>query len=912
MSPHWESGLGVLRLLLIEDSDTDAELLLRTLERAGFTVEAERVETADEMAAALDRQSFDLVISDHRLPAFSAREALNLYRERPIDAPFLVVSGTIGEQQAVELLRAGARDFFLKDQLSLLGNAVERELAEVENWRVRRQAEKERREAQTALARSESFLRMVIDQDPNLIFVKDREGRFVLANSAIADLYGTTVEGLVGKRDVDFHPEGGDGGSSSRLDDLAVMDSGNEVIVQECISDAQGDPRWFRTVKRPLADPDDRIDQLLGVSVDLTDLRRAEAELRRNEHLLRIFFESPAAMRGIVELVGDDIRHLSDNNASAAFFQRSREEMAGRLASELGVSNETLELWLHHYRRSRDEAAPVVFEYDHVDETHRLRLRAVVAPAGTTSSGGELFAYAVDDVTPEREAVAAIEASERRFRRVMEASPHGILLVDADGVLQLANGTAEAIFGYSQEELVGRDLEQLLLEPPSEDGDRRFSLRRHLTADEPRKVVEVRGRRKDGRQFPVELGLNPLDSEALVLATIVDLTDRRELEAQLQQAQKMEAVGRLAGGLAHDLNNVLSVILGAADLAHSDLTRDHPVQEMISEIAAAARRAGDLTRHLLAFSRQQVMHPRPLDLNAVVEQSVRLLTQMIGEDVEFRMELDQELGTVRADPTQMGQVLLNLAVNARDAMPEGGKLTFETSNVELDEDYVRLHAAGRAGSYVMLTVSDTGHGMDEATQARVFEPFFTTKEEGKGTGLGLSTVYGIVKQSDGFIWIYSEPGLGTTFRVYLPRVEELAESPVVGPETPMPERPSGETVLVVEDQPALRKMIGELLQRAGFRVLRAENADKALSVAMEHEGRIDLLLTDVVMPGRNGWELATELRDRRGEIRVLFMSGYSNGTIQDRGLLPEGMHLMEKPFSSRLLVQAVRQALEDS
>ncbi len=383
---------------------------------------------------------------------------------------------------------------------------------------------------------------------------------------------------------------------------------------------------------------------------------------------------------------------------------------------------------------------------------------------------------------------------------------------------------------------------------------------------------------------------------------------RRDLERQLQQAQKMEAIGQLAGGIAHDFNNLLTAIIGYSELILVRLPEDDPTVADVREIKGAGERAATLTRQLLAFSRKQIVDPRVLDLNAVVANMEKLLRRVIGEDIELRTVLAADLGRVKIDPGQVEQVVMNLAVNARDAMPRGGALVIETVNAELDEGYARTHVAVRPGPHVMLVVSDTGTGMDEATKARLFEPFFTTKTPGKGTGLGLATVYGIVKQAGGNIWVYSEPGHGTTFKVYLPRVDEAAEP--LGLEPAGPPRGGFEVVLLVEDDAAVRALVREALGSYGYRVLEAADAEQALRLAEEHGAGIALLITDVVMPRTGGRELARRLTELRPDTKVLFLSGYTSDAILHHGILDRGVAFLQKPFTPEALARRVRQILD--
>jgi signal transduction histidine kinase/ActR/RegA family two-component response regulator len=424
--------------------------------------------------------------------------------------------------------------------------------------------------------------------------------------------------------------------------------------------------------------------------------------------------------------------------------------------------------------------------------------------------------------------------------------------------------------------------------------------------------------RKDGSIFVADVNAAPvqLEDRPCVVGVFRDVTEQRKAEAerarleeQLVIAQRLEAVGRLAGGVAHDFNNLLSVILSYAGFAVDELHESDPVREDIVEIQNAGRRAAALTRQLLAFSRKQILEPQVLSLNRVVTDIESMLRRLLGEDIDIEVHLDAALGSVRADPGQLEQVIMNLAVNARDAMPQGGKLTVETANVELDEGYAERHVAVEPGRFVMLSVVDTGAGMDAETKAHIFDPFFTSKERGKGTGLGLSTVYGIVKQSGGSIWVYSEPGRGSTFEVYLPRVD----APVVDvrrkPATAL--ATGSETVLVVEDEPAVCKLVERILRNAGYEVLSATSGGDALLLCEQHRGAIDLLLTDVVMPQMSGRELAERVTTLCPRLEVLYMSGYTDNAIVHHGVLVAGTHFIGKPFAAAELTRKVRDVLDE-
>jgi signal transduction histidine kinase/CheY-like chemotaxis protein len=439
-------------------------------------------------------------------------------------------------------------------------------------------------------------------------------------------------------------------------------------------------------------------------------------------------------------------------------------------------------------------------------------------------------------------------------------------------------------------------------------------LERDTYTDRQYDDVEATWKRKDGGLLTVALSVRAVRTGAgrveYYETFVRDVTDQRRLQQQLLQSQKMEAVGRLAGGIAHDFNNLLTVITSYSTLLLDDLDKDDPKRDDLEQVQKAADGAAALTRQLLTFSRQQVVEPRVISLNAVVENFQKILRRVIGEDVELATKLAPDVGLVLADIGHIEQTLMNLAVNARDAMPTGGTLTIETANVEHDPDYAHEREAAGVRWFVMLAVSDTGCGMDEATQARIFEPFFTTKEPGKGTGLGLATVYGIVKQAGGFIWVHSEPGHGTTFKVYLPQVGAPAEGVTAAPSVRVLR--GTETVLLVEDTAAVRAVTKQVLERQGYTVLEAPNGEAALRLVQQHHGRIDLLLTDVVMPGLSGRQLAEQLARARPDMKVLYASGYTDDSVVRHGILEARNAYLQKPFEPESLARKVRDVLDTS
>jgi len=499
---------------------------------------------------------------------------------------------------------------------------------------------------------------------------------------------------------------------------------------------------------------------------------------------------------------------------------------------------------------------------------------------------------------------------EELFRLITENAADMIAVVDAKGQRIYNSPSYEKILGYTAQELHGTTaLEQIHPE------DREKVLQAAAAAQRTGKGsnLEYRMRHKDGGWRTLESRastiMNGAEVERLVIVNR-DITERKHLEEQFRQSQKMEAVGRLSGGVAHDFNNLLGVIIGYGEIVQEGTASDSPLRGCVDEMLKAGHRAASLTRQLLAFSRQQVMDPKVLDLNLVVKDMEKMLKRLISEDIQLKTDLDPDLRRIKADQGQIEQVVMNLAVNARDAMPSGGELTLTTSNFYMDDDFVRRYPYPvSVGDYVLLTVTDNGIGMDAATRVRVFEPFFTTKEKGKGTGLGLSTVYGVVKQSGGYIEVLSEPGAGATFKIYLPKVEDALDPQKQS--TELPDSLHGtETVLLVEDEVALRKLSRQLLELCGYQVLEAESGAEALKVSREHTRAIHLLLTDVVMPGMSGRVLADQLVVQRPEMQVVYMSGYTGQTVGEHGVLAEGSYFLPKPFTREALARKVRRALD--
>ncbi|HEY6443980.1 MAG TPA: PAS domain S-box protein [Candidatus Acidoferrales bacterium] len=759
-----------LRVLILEDNQRDAELFIQKLKETGFSFDADTVDTEQAFVASFQSRVYDLILSDYSIPEWSGLEAFRFVKRSGINIPFVLVTGTLGEEAAVDLIKEGVADYILKDRLARLPSAVRRAL---EEKRTRDEAAR----ARQALRDSEEKVRLLLDSTAEAIYGINLEGHCTFCNPACVRLLGYD-------------------------------------------------------------DPSD----LLGKQMHaLSHRTRPECTPRSVEECP--ICAAARAGRGI---------HLDE-----------------QLLWKKDGSSFPAECWSHPMLQDGKSIGSVV---TFLDITERKQ----------------------------------IEDNLRRVASVVESSQDAIISQTLDGIILTWNLGAEQIYGYSRSEVLGKPL--AIIVPPDRQNEFQGILKKISWGENVEQLGTICVR-KDGKQVPVSLSVSSIkDANGKIVGASViarDITETKHLEEMFLQAQKMEAVGRLAGGVAHDFNNLLGVIIGYSDIVEARLKDDDPVRAKVAQIKKAGQGAARLTRQLLAFSRQQILDSRILDLNSVVTDVQKMLQRLIGADVEMVTSLCPNLATVKADQGQMEQVIMNLIVNSRDALPDGGTLTIETSNVELDDLYVLSHPELTAGSFVMLAVTDTGTGIDAETQKHIFEPFFTTKEQGKGTGLGLSTVYGVVKQSGGSISVSSEVGRGTTFKIYLPQTQAAAER-----DNPEPKRlfEGTETILVVEDEESLRKLTCEMLLENHYTVLEASNGFEAHEIAQLHEGPIHLLLTDVVMPRISGPSLAKSLMARNPNMKVLYMSGYMNSSVVQE-LAISGSEFLQKPFMSDTLTRKVREIL---
>lgn len=638
-------------------------------------------------------------------------------------------------------------------------------------------------------------------------------------------------------------------------------------------------------------------------------IHRIRRQLVEREELFHLISENAADMIAVVDMEGKRIYNSlsyekalgytsEELQASSSFEQihpddRERVRNAAESARKSGVG-QSLE-----YRLRHKNGAWLVLE---------SRSSVILNNKGKP----EKLVIVNRDITERKRAEEALLRSEAGFRLVVEDAPYGVYRANTTGRFLQVNPALQKMLGYeSTAELLKADLANDVFRQQGEH--QRFT--DLLRQTDEVKDVEMEWKRKDGAPMTVRCSARTVKDTTGVPAYFEvfaeDVSEKRVLERQLRMAQKMEAIGRLSGGIAHDFNNLLGVIIGYSGVLKKSLVENPALLEHALEIEKAGRRAASLTKQLLAFSRQQVLTPAILNLNALAADMEKMLPRLLGEDIQVSLALDPGLGNVKADQSQIEQIIMNLAVNARDAMPNGGKLKIETANVELDAAYTRTHPGSKVGSYVMLAVTDSGAGMTSETLAHIFEPFFTTKERGKGTGLGLATVYGVVKQSNGYIWVDSALGKGSSFQIYLPRYTGGITTEEQSATSPEKLRGS-ETILLVEDAEPLRKLAHNFLETVGFRVLSAESGEHAMDVAAKHGGNLDLLLTDVVMPGMNGRVLAEQLSRRQPGLKVLYMSGYTDAFIAGHGVLEQGIHLLHKPFTEDALIRKVREVIDGS
>ncbi|MGD0017221.1 MAG: PAS domain-containing protein [Verrucomicrobiia bacterium] len=774
----------------------------------------------------------------------------------------------------------------------------------------------ESQQTQATLASERNLLRLLIDTFPDLIYVKDTEGRFLLGNEAVARVMAAvSPDELIGKTDFDYYPK--ELADRFYADDRQVLTSGTPLKDREEHYTSCGGPAgWYLTTKVPIRDANGNITGLVGISRDITARKQAAEALRRERDLImRIMETSPEGV-----IMADPQGRITYANARAEqvlgltkdeILQRAYNAPEWQITDHEGRPFPEEKLPFARVVATRQPVTDVRYAIERSDG-QRVLLSANGAPLLDQDGEVDGVVLTVEDITAHVRADEELYRSREMLQYILNNIPQRVFWKDRDSVylgcnklLALDAGltSPEAIIGKNDFELSWKETAQLY----------RADDKEVMETGTPKIGYEEPQSRPGGLALWLRTSKAPLhdrDGKVIgVLGTYEDITERQQLEDELRQAQKMEAVGRLAGGIAHDFNNMLTAILGFSELTLQQLPADSPLRRHVEQINSAAKHTQLLTRQLLTFSRKQVTQPQLLALNTLVSDTGKMLQHLIGEDIELQILPGTEPDMVRVDPGQIEQIIMNLAVNARDAMPHGGKLIIQTGIAVLDETYLKRHPGAVLGNYATLSISDTGYGMTSEVKAHLFEPFFTTKPSGMGTGLGLATSYGIVKQAGGYISAYSEAGRGTTFVIYLPLVEEGAET-----QTPEPTTPKllggTETILLVEDEAVVREMVGMVLRELGYTVHEAANGEEALLV-IEQTGKqnIDLLITDLVMPRMGGKELAARMQASHPKTKILFISGYTGELVISQGELDPGTDFLQKPFVPSVLARKVREIL---
>ncbi len=1012
-----------LKFLILEDVPTDAELVKRELRKEKIDFSSKHVVTKKDFLRELKGFAPDIIISDYQLPQFNGMEALELVKKLAPSTPFIICTGSMNEETAVECMKAGATDYVIKDHIVRISPAVksalEKKLLSEEkkradnalltaarewqttfnamdngvvlispdkkiircnnamatilkrplkdivgstccelicnkvkdqenclfNGMLKTQKREtailklnnnwfmstidpifdknnnitgavqtlsditERKKAEEELKQNQTFLDSIVENIPNTVFVKDaKELRFKLLNKAGEMLFGYNHENILGKNDYDIFPK--EQADFFTENDREVLRTGQlKEIPEELIRTKEGE-RILHTKKIPISDEKGNPLYILGISEDITERKEAEEALRASEERFAL------AVQGTNDGIWDwDIKN------NTLYWSPHMKELLGYADDEIYASFDTFTSITHPDDREPTQLAIETHFKERVPYHIESRLR--------TKSGEYRWFYTRGEAVwdeagnPIRMVGSSTDIAERKLAEeelrklsiAVEQSPISIVITDINGDIEYLNSKFTDTTGYSYKELLGKALPVL----KSEEHPQEFykKLWETISSGVTWKG-EIYSKKKDGTLYWVNATISPIKNEKGTITHYIllkeDITEKKNLEDQLRLSQRMEAIGRFAGGIAHDFNNMMTAVIGFSDYLLSSRKDDDSLVSILKQIKSSGQRAAELTHQLLAFSSRQVMESQIIDLNLIIGDIEQMMKQLIGEDIALKTAFQKKPVIIKADRSQVEQIIMNLAVNSRDAMPGGGKLCIETATAHLDEDDCKDWIDIRPGLYVMLSVTDTGHGINKETQAHIFEPFYTTKEIGKGTGLGLSTVYGIVKQSGGHIHCYSELGKGTTFKIYFPSIVEPGSKNHGKEEEPCTEALIGsETVLIVEDEDIVRDIASSVLKDSGYRVLEASNSDEALAICRgEQAEKIDLLITDVIMPGMRGPELAREVLAISPETTILFISGYPDNAVESIESIESGKNFLQKPFTPKTLLMKIRQILKNT
>ncbi|MEP6903329.1 MAG: PAS domain S-box protein [Actinomycetota bacterium] len=898
-------------ILVVNDNTDQLDLTQFLLEQAGYKVL--RAQNGAEGLEIAIRKSPALVVSDVIMPVLNGIEMCRQIREVPHlhTIPVLLVSALRPDSEsAVEGFRAGADDYLEVpfEQTRFIAK-VERLFERKHDEDALIQLIKTKnalRESQTELA----HIKFALDES-TIVAITDSNGRITYVNDKFCEISKYSRAELLEQNhqiiNNDYHPE-------EFIRNLRATIANGKVWKGEIKNRAKdGSYYWVAMTIVPFLNAALKPQQYIAISHDSTERKEAEEFLQQSETYFRALIENAS-----------DLISILNPDGTMRYESPSLKRILGYEPEDL-IGNSTFDFLhpddLEKAHTAFDEVLQNPAKMVEVEIRFRHKngqwcyfactLRNLLDNPAISGIVSNAF-----QITEHKRAEEALRESEERYRVLFENNPLPMWVFDAETLEFLAvNEAAVNHYGYSYQEFMSMNVTAIRQSGniPARLENLSNSAGEIYTAD------LGKHRKKDGSLIDVEITSHDLifGGRRSRLILVNDVTERRwaeealrKSEEQLRQSQKLESIGRLTGGIAHDFNNMLTAINGYSDLTLKLLSADDPIRRNIEQIKKAGERSAELTRQLLAFSRQQILQPKVLDINKVISDTIIMLQRLIGEDIQLVAALSPDIGKIEADPGQLSQVLMNLVVNSRDAMPQGGSIVIETENIVLDEQYARRHTSVKAGNYVLLAVSDTGTGMDQETKQHIFEPFFTTKAIGKGTGLGLSTVYGIVKQSGGNIWVYSEAGNGTTFKIYLPQIEETGKFMEQQTVDSSDFQRGAETILLVEDEEIVRKLTCEVLESCGYTVIEAQNGIEALFVCEKHGGKIELLMTDVVMPQMGGRELAEKLTQAYPQMRVLFTSGYTDDAIVRHGIIAAGANFIQKPFTFDALARKIRNLLD--
>ena len=931
------------KILLVDDD----ELVLTRIETI-LKSEGHKVTTAksgEKAIKLLEKNTFALVITDLVMENVDGFAVVKKAKELSPETTTMVLTGYKTTDFVIDAFKIGVDDYLIKPSYT------DDILFSVRRCFEKRKANKERRQAEEALRESEGRYRILAERNPHGIQVIDPTGIITYVNPAYQEMLGYTKEELLGKHIVDLLEPASKRPELREYLSLLVKEQPEPTTYFQNNRRKDGEVIEVAVSWNYSKDSEGNVVGFIFVITDITERKRADEKLRQSEEKYRDIFQN-----SLVSLWEEDISELRstiDDLKSQGIkdFRKYMDEhlelamQATEMIKVVDVNDATLKLYGAKEKEellgsldniaTQDSLSVFKEEIIAIAEGQRYIQTEV---AGQTLQGERLdllitmsippekeeyknMLVSIMDITSRKRTEEALRASERQLTETVTATHTGYYEIDIESGKAIWSDETYRIFGIdagdkpptiqTYSKLVHEEDRSKVYDIYSE------CIKENKTFDLTYRILTVQGETR----FVHSIGKVKSDSDGRaikLIGTFQDVTEQKRAEEslrasedQLRQAQKLESIGRLAGGLAHDFNNLLTTIIGYSELISMEEDLNDTTKEGVQEIKNSAERAAALTQQLLAFSRKQVLKPHVIDLNLLITKLGSMLKRLVSEDINLTTELGSNLGNIKADPGQVEQVIMNLVVNARDAMPEGGAITIETLGVNLDESYHQQHPEVIPGDYVLLAVSDTGHGMDEETQSQVFEPFFTTKEVGKGTGLGLSTVYGIVKQSGGFIWVYSKLEQGTTFKIYLPQITGTKKQ---HESRPQKKDPMGgtETILLVEDEESLRKMAGKILKGYGYCVIEADDGMDALEIVNKKDyPEIDLLVTDVIMPKMGGKELSEKLFEEYPKLKVVYISGYTDNAIAHHGVLDEGVSLLQKPFSSESLAEKVREILDE-